>query len=96
MEKRINDKFNENVIAPNTPEGTKAINEEIALFRLSGFAQVLKQMKLDFQVNKQRMINTFQNEEVSKKYLEEKIEANILELWDTKQGIEGMEKEARE
>jgi hypothetical protein len=70
MEKHINDKFNEDGIAPNTPEGAKAVNEEIALFRLGPFTQVLKQLKLDFQVNKQRMINTFHNEKVLKKYLE--------------------------
>src|SRR5215510_10807793 len=73
MEKLINDKFNEDGIAPNTPEGTKAVNEEIALFRLGRFTQVLKQLKLDFQVNKQHLINAMKDSEELKKYSEEEI-----------------------
>jgi hypothetical protein len=53
-------------------------------------------MKEEFQVEKFRLINTFNNKEVLKTYTDEQIKNAVLSMLKVKRGIETNEKELRE
>ena len=71
------------------------LNEELALFRIKQYADVVKEMKAEFQVDKFRLYNTFKDKEVLKRYTDEQIKNAVLSAWHTKKGIEEMEKVLR-
>jgi hypothetical protein len=81
-------------IEPNK-EMLRDLNEELALFRIKQYADVVKEMKAEFQVDKFRLYNTFKDKEVLKRYTDEQIKNAVLSAWHTKKGIEEMEKVLR-
>jgi hypothetical protein len=63
---RINRRNDELGIEPNK-EMLRDLNEELALFRIKQYADVVKEMKAEFQVDKFRLYNTFKDKEVLKR-----------------------------
>jgi hypothetical protein len=94
IEKRINENA-EMGIVPNE-ETKRAANEEVVIYRIKQFADAVKEMKEEFQVEKFRLINTFNNKEVLKTYTDEQIKNAVLSMLKVKRGIETNEKELRE
>jgi Holliday junction resolvasome RuvABC endonuclease subunit len=94
IEKRINENA-EMGIVPNE-ETKRAANEEVVIYRIKQFADAVKEMKEEFQVEKFRLINTFNNKEVLKTYTDEQIKNTVLSMLKVKRGIETNEKELRE
>jgi hypothetical protein len=82
-------------IVPNE-ETKRAANEEVVIYRIKQFADAVKEMKEEFQVEKFRLINTFNNKEVLKTYTDEQIKNTVLSMLKVKRGIETNEKELRE
>ena len=76
-------------------EMLRDLNEELALFRIKQYADVVKEMKAEFQVDKFRLYNTFKDKEVLKTYTDEQIKNAVLSSWHTKKAIEEMEKVLR-
>jgi hypothetical protein len=91
---RVNRYSDELGIEPNK-EMLRDLNEELALFRIKQYADVVKEMKAEFQVDKFRLYNTFKDKEVLKRYTDEQIKNAVLSAWHTKKGIEEMEKVLR-
>jgi hypothetical protein len=95
IERRMNEHFHQYGITPNE-ETAREVNEEIAIHRLKLYANEIKEMKAEFQVDKWRILHTFNNQEERNKLTGEQIRDHILGMHVTKKGIEESEKRLRE
>ena len=71
------------------------VNEELSMFRIRQSADVIKELKAKFQVDKYRLLNTFRDKEVLKTYTNEQIKNAVLSMWHLKDCIEKMEEQLR-
>ena len=95
IENRINRKYRELGIQPNPEIMNDDINEEIRLFRIRQWTNVVREWKAEYQVQKIALVNTFRDEEVLKTYSGKEIQDYVLTLHHTKKTIESMEEELK-
>ena len=89
--KRFNKNYEEHGIEPTIEDQINA-NEEVRLNTIKQYADMTKEFKAKFQVDRQRIINTVKNGKMeSGEYTDKQIVDFVASTWILKETIDGME-----
>ena len=89
--RRFNKNYEEHGIEPTIEDQINA-NEEVRLNTIKQYADMTKEFKAKFQVDRQRIINTVKNGKMeSGEYTDKQIVDFVASTWILKQTIDGME-----